>query len=189
MKRIIIFATIISCVFVLSCKSTQKENNKHEESQKIAIEDETKTEKNDLEEFNNEYTRSTLNVDVSIDDFNEDKKRILQIINELNVIMGEMNYNKWETYVDSESLIYWSKKANLQKAASRLPIKGIKLNSLRDYFIHVFLPSRKGHEVTEIRYETRTLIKAVQVTKENDVVYYTFRKINNDWKLYLPKID
>lgn len=136
-----------------------------------------------------EYTRSTSNVSVSKEVFTDDKKKILDIIADLDVIMKEMDYGAWVIYLDEESAAYWSRRANLQKAASRLPVKGLKLNSLQDYFKFVFVPSRAGHTVDEIRYETESLVKAVQVSDETDVVYYNFHKIDGKWKLSLPPID
>ena len=135
-----------------------------------------------------EYERYTLNVDISYDEFNSDKNRILQIIDEMNEIIEKRDYNAWVTYLDMDSAVYWSKRPNLQKAASKLPVKGIKLQTLHDYFIYVFLQSRKGYTVDEIRYENRNLVKAVQVAQETDIVYYTFKKINDEWKLHLPEL-
>ncbi len=137
-----------------------------------------------------EYARSTSNVEVSYDIFNRDKTKILKIISELNLIMDEMDYNSWEKYLDDESITYWSKRGNLQVASSRLPIKNIRLTSLRDYFIHIFLPSHKGYRIDEIRYETEYLIKAVQVddNENRDIVFYTFYKIGDEFKLHLPQL-
>ena len=137
---------------------------------------------------NDEYERSKGDLDISKDTFEEDKREILHIIRELDAVMSEQNYNAWVSYVDSDSVEYWSKKSNLQKASQRLPVKGLRLNSLNDYFKYVFIPSRKGRNVDEIRYETEAQVKAVQVEDEIDTVYYNFIKHDGKWRVHLPEL-
>ncbi len=136
----------------------------------------------------NEYERSTSNVSVSKEVFEEDKTRILAMIDELDAVMKNVNYKGWLTYLDETSKNYWSRKANLQKASSKLPRKGLMLRSLEDYFKFVFIPARIGRTVDEIRYETETQVKVVQVGEEADIVYYNFLKENGKWKLRIPPI-
>lgn len=202
MKKFTTF--IIFCVICLlfSCKSTKIETletepqNQPSESEEISEElpsfqepEPILVEKEQSPE-DLEYARSTSNVSVSYEVFNDDKTKILKLIEELNIIMNEMNYDAWEKYLDAESINYWSKRSNLQVASSRLPIKNIRLNTLRDYFIHVFLPSHKGYRIDEIRYETDSLIKAVQVdeSEDKDIVFYTFYKTDGGFKLHLPQL-
>ena len=103
--------------------------------------------------------------------------------------MENEDYSRWITYIDQDSINYWSQSTVLQKAASRLPVKGLKLSSLRDYFYNIFIPSRKGKDVDEIRYLTTDTVKAVHVNGDTDVVYYTLYKIDGVWKIHLPKLN
>ncbi len=134
-----------------------------------------------------EYERSIGDTGVSLDTFNQDKNAILAIINELADVMKSYNYNAWLTYLDDASISYWSKKPNLSAAQKKLPVKGLQLRTLEDYFKHVFVPARRGKQVTEIRYISDKNIKAVQVQEDVDIVYYNFNKINNVWKLHIPE--
>ena len=136
-----------------------------------------------------EYERSVGGVSVSKDDFEKDKKEILRIIDELDSIMKEKDYKSWLTYIDSESIDYWQKPVNLKKAQKRLPVKGLAIRNLQDYFKFVFIPSRQGRTITEIRYESNTYVKAVQVEDEEDIVFYYFNKIKGKWMLHLPPIE
>lgn len=136
-----------------------------------------------------EYARSVGDVSVSRDTFEEDKSKILRIIDELSKVMNEMDYRLWLKYVDSESVNYYSQPSNLKKAQARLPVKGLKLNSLQDYFKYVFVPARRGRNVTEIRYISDNYIKAIQVQENQDIVYYYFNKINGFWMVHIPPID
>ena len=134
-----------------------------------------------------EYERSIGDTGVSLDTFNQDKNAILAIINELADVMKSYNYNAWLTYLDDASISYWSKKPTLSAAQKKLPVKGLQLRTLEDYFKHVFVPARRGKQVTEIRYISDKNIKAVQVQEDVDIVYYNFNKINNVWKLHIPE--
>ncbi len=137
-----------------------------------------------------EYSRSVGDVTVSRDTFVEDKEKVLRIIQRLDGVMKDMNYKEWLTYVDDDSVKYWQQSSNLKKAQKRLPVKGLKLNSLQDYFKYVFVPARKGRTVTEIRYISDTYIKAIQVQEEgDDIVYYYFNKLGGYWMVHLPPID
>ncbi len=137
-----------------------------------------------------EYSRSVADAGASIskETFEEDKKAILNTIAQLDEIMKNRDYKAWVKHLDNQSIQYWSKKSNLQKASARLPVKGLQLTDLQSYFNYVFIPSRKGRTVEEIRYETDTDVKAVQVDGNKDTVYYNFHKVNGIWKLHLPSI-
>ena len=136
-----------------------------------------------------EYERSVGTADVSVDTFTKDKAEIRRIIQELDVVMQEYNYKAWLTYLDADSISYWSKKANLTAAQKKLPIKGLQLRTLEDYFKYVFVPSRKGKEIKEeLRYISDKNLQAVQVQEDEAViVYYNFNKIDDAWKLHIPE--
>lgn len=136
-----------------------------------------------------EYARSIGEITISKNEFAEDKAAIQAIIKELDVIMKNLDYKKWVTYVDQESISYWSKPVNLKKASSKLPKKGLLLRNLEDYFRFVFVPSRSGRDVPEIRYATNTYVKAVQFQDDTDIIYYHFNKIDGQWMVHLPPLD
>ncbi|MDE5797901.1 MAG: hypothetical protein K2H73_02575, partial [Treponemataceae bacterium] len=93
-----------------------------------------------------EYERSVGGADISRDTFEDDKAAILRIIRELSHVMKTLDYKAWVTYLDQESIDYWSRPTNLRKAQARLPIKGLQLKTLGDYFKYVFVPARMGRE-------------------------------------------
>ena len=137
-------------------------------------------------EIDDEFSRSTQEVTITKEEFNADKAAILKIINELSSVMTDRNYNAWLTYIDPESITYWSNPTNLKQASKRLPVKGMKLANLNDYFTFVFVPSRKGREVDEIRYISLSSVKAVQNSDNQDIVYYNFVKVDGKWMVKLP---
>lgn len=180
-----IFKTISALVFAsgffVSCAGTQAEVNARVENVPAA---EVPSVPVDAE-----YQRSKGNVDVSEEEFTNDKKQILITITKLELIMSNMDYSGWYSYLDDESIEYWSKSANLKRAAGRLPVKGLKLNSLNDYFKFVFVPARAGRSIDEIRYETKDTVKVVQFQEDTDTIYYNFNRIDGKWKLHLPSLD
>lgn len=194
MEKLFTKISLVSVFAFLSCASAPVEKAPQPEiEQPAAVEEpappvqEIEEEPAVIEKADDEYTRSTTAVSVSKEVFNEDKARILNIIKDLDTYMANMDYRGWISYLDADSLSYWSKRPNLQKASNRLPKKGLRLNNIEDYFKFVFIPARAGHTVDEIRYETETLVKAVQVQDNTDVVYYNFHKTGGQWKLVLPK--
>lgn len=176
MKKIIL---VFIAFLLVSCNSTRSNTSSVTEEEQVtvvSVEDE-------------EYIRSVKDVEVSKEEFSNDKKEILKIIDELSIIMINYDYENWLTYIDPESKLYWSKPVNLKKVSKRLPIKGQYLNNLNDYFRYIFVPSRKNQTVDEIRYISKENIKAVQVRGMQDIVYYNFRKINNKWMVSIPALE
>lgn len=186
------FSPFLVSLFLYSCASTQQAQVVTTPEEVPAVQKEVK--KTHIEK--NEYEKSVGSLTVSQDTFEADKAEILRNIEELKTIMRDFDYKSWLFHVDEESRIYWSKNSNLKKAQSKLPIKGLQLRTLQDYFKYVFVPSRAGRDVTTLRYESENYVKAVQVTDsetddsaEKYTVYYYFNKINGHWQLHLPEIE
>lgn len=154
----------------------------------ILLEDEP--EEDDVDE--DEYLRSTNALEnevVTKQEFSEDKAEILRIIHDLSGIMERQDVNGWLNYLDPESIKYYSTPANVRKAQKKLPDKTIQLNGIGDYFKYVFIPSRKRSEVDEIRYISKTNIKAVKVKDDNSInVYYYFVKVDGKWLVHIPTL-
>ncbi len=199
--RAVMAATACSAALLFfSCGSTKTEDVPPQPEKTVVAEEKTEAEVQPpvsgepekepvVQTEDDEYSRSVGAVSVSRDTFEEDKNRILKIIEDLSKVMKDMDYKSWLTYVDKESINYYSQPANLKKAQSRLPVKGLKLNSLQDYFKYVFVPARRDRSVTEIRYISDTYIKAIQVQESQDIVYYYFNKINGYWMVHIPPIE
>ena len=192
-KYVYIFALILSvCLFAVSCASS-KQVEKSAQVKTDNMGKEKKAESPVYAESEEEYARSTVDVDVTREEFSSDKKEILRIISELSQIMEKSDYDSWLKYIEPESVQYWSNIVNLAKAARRLPVdpkkplERPKLNNLQDYFKLVFVRSRKDRSVNEIRYISRDSVKAVQVEDDRDIVYYNFVRINKKWMISIPK--
>lgn len=201
MKKTFLLLNIITLPLIFnSCSSTKVQQTQIQAQppvQEIPSPEEPKTETpKKIEIPKDEYSKSVGQISVSKDTFENDKAEIMNIIDKLSTIMKDFDYESWLLYVDDESKSYWSKPSNLKKAQSRLPIKGLQIRNLQDYFKYVFIPARSGREVSSIRYVTETYVKAVQVVEpmtetssERTIVYYYFNKIDGHWELHLPEIE
>lgn len=215
-KNLFSFLLFIFLSFIISCASNKNEDVKENVSEPVENEKtEEVTPVNDavetLEEVqifeddmvesvdeiiysedDDEYLRSTEELglnEVSKEEFSEDKNTILQIIHELSEIMERKDTNAWLAYIDEESKKYYSAPANIRKAQKKLPDKTLQLHGIGDYFKYVFIPSRKRSQVDEIRYISKTNIKAVEVKEDNSVIiYYYFVKENGEWLVHIPPL-
>ena len=185
MKRIIF--TI--CAFLLislsfSCGSVPTEEKKEE----------TKVEKKEEKQKNDaEYQRSIGQLasgdSVTKEEFINDKAEIINTIKELQKIMDRQDYEAWLKYISKGSIQYYSSPLNIRKANKRLPDKTINLRGLEDYFKYVFIPSRKQSQVDEIRYISKSEVKAVQVLpNDSTFVYYNFIREDGMWKVNIPTL-
>ena len=192
MKKIKHSAIIALCIFsaflISACASARREKDSPAPPEKkMRPGTPAVSEKTDAE--NEEYLRSINHIDVTKKTFEDDKAAIMASIDELSSIMTGGRYEAWLKFIDEESIRYWSNPKNLERASKMLPVKGLRMNSLRDYFTYIFVPSRKGRKVDEIRYDSKTSVKAVQVREDTDIIYYYFNKINGKWLVHIPPID
>ncbi len=214
MKKTIIFTlTAFAALFTIifsSCASKPQEQNIPQEQEIIEdelppdeIPEEIQPEVTEIDEevilieeegdsSDDEYLRSIANLNetesVSKQEFTDDKNEILDIISDLAVIMETKDTLGWLDYICEESKTYYKNPANLRKAQKRHKNPLIEFRTIEDYFLNVFIEARKYSSIDEIRYVSRTKVKAVQVREDTDVVYYEFIKENDKWKVYLPPV-
>ncbi len=176
-KTIFSIISIFLLFIVCGCNTTKSEIQQPDKN--VPVEN--------ISKIDDEFGRSTQGVKITRAEFNADKNEILQTIRELSVIMTDYDFNAWMKYIDPESLRYWSNPRNLLNASKRLPSK-TRLSNLNDYFRYVFVPSRKGRSVEEIRYISRDSVKAVQPMQDRDVVYYNFVRRDGKWMVNIPEL-
>lgn len=174
-------------------KEDTSDSKKHNIKETSTVEDEPTLTLTISEEIDDEYTRSVKAIEtdevITPDTFAEDKKAILETIKELDLIMKNKDYNSWLNYVTPQSIDYWKQRPHLQAVSARLPGNKIQLKTLEDYFNWVFRLSRQNARVDEIRYISSKLVKAVQVSGNQDIIYYQFEKQNGRWLISLDTID
>lgn len=186
------------CIFIFSCGSTPKveedpvnvvENDVTTDlNEDVTIIDEIVEDSDDEEYLRSVNTLETSDV-VTKSEFEEDKAAILAIIEELADVMEEEDFNSWLDYISKDSISYYSSPKNIRKAQKKLPDKTLQLYGIKDYFKHVFIPARKNRRVDEIRYISKSYVKAVHVKNDKSiVVYYYFVKENGNWLVHIPEL-
>ena len=210
MKKKIFFIftalAVLTGVLLSSC-ATKQEEETIEPQAPVTEEQETVEEPLDIPEedegviliqeegdgSDDEYLRSIANLDeaeaVSKQEFTDDKNEILEIISELAIVMETKDTLTWLGFIDEESKEYYKNPVNLRKAQRKLPNKLIELKTIEDYFKFVFIPARRNSQIDEIRYISRTHVKAVQLREDGpDAIYYEFKKQNGKWLVYIPPV-
>ena len=196
-KTTFILLSLFLIGFCFSCKSTDV-NPEQQEDEVIDVTD--SEDFSDEVEFldepteeDEEYLRSIEKIEtaetVTKSEFETDKAQILKIISSMADIMNSKNVKAWLPYIDPASVEYYSNIANLRKAQKKLPDKRIVLKDIGDYFENVFIPARRRSQVDEIRYISKSNVKAVQVREDfSTVVYYYFKKIDGIWYVHIPPV-
>ena len=132
MKKAFIFV-ISATLFFLSCTTS---TNNVESTPDIKVSTDkttisTETDKDTVQSVQNdkvtksEYERSIEDMEgtaVSIDEFQQTKKDILQVIAELNKIIKNKDYESWLGYISPESKEYWTDPVNLANVANCLTL-------------------------------------------------------------------
>lgn len=201
-----LFLLILPISFLLfSCGSTPKVEEKEIQApEEVIVQEEPEEIFDDsddvilidevvVDESEEEYLRSINNLQaeeiVTKSEFEEDKAAILAIIENLAEVMEEEDFNAWMNYISKDSKTYYSNPKNIRKAQKKLPDKTLQLYGIKDYFKHVFIPARKNRRVDEIRYISKSYVKAVQVKDDASiVVYYYFIKENGKWIVHIPEL-
>jgi hypothetical protein len=172
-------------LFLVSCESTEPEPV---QEQPVIQQEQPKAETE-----NAEYNKAISKISgeaVSLNTYEADLAAIQATIAELDAVMTKRDFQKWQTYVEPDSITYWKNPSHLAKASSLLPRKDVKVKNLMDYFNYIFIPARVDHKVEHIRYVNPNSVKAVQVKDdETEVVYYNFVKSKGKWLVQLPTID
>ncbi len=190
MKHLLYLLIVLFVCIGVSCKSTDDIAMTEEVVNETEVQLAEEAEVILVNEDELEYSRSVagLTGEVSYDLFIADKNEILAIIEKLNESMVNRDYQLWRNYLTPSSISYWSNKMNLQILSTKLPGDDVVLRDLPQYFTNMFIPSRIGREVTEIRYDSPTAVKAVQVAGDTDIIYYDFVKENGKWLVSLPRL-
>ncbi len=192
MKYLHLLLAVFFAILLASCQTTEVESLTEDATPEVST-DEVQLVDNEvvlLDDNDLEYSRSVagLENEISYDVFQADKNEILSIIEILDESMQNRDYLLWRSYLTPSSISYWSNKMNLQILSTKLPGDDIVLKDLSQYFTSMFIPSRIGREVTEIRYLSTTQVKAVQVQGNTDIIYYDFVKENGKWLVQLQRL-
>ena len=114
------------------------------------------------------------------------KTEIQQLIQRLNSIIRDKNYNAWVSYLSTGYFSIISSPEYLERISQSAVLvkQRIVLKSAHDYFIHVVVPSRANDRVDEIEFESQNRVKAYTVSSKGERLrLYDLEKTGNEWKI------
>ena len=122
-------------------------------------------------------------VTITKKDYIDTKAEVELIVEELNKITETSDYHGWLKYLSDDYREHYSNKTTLQETSKQLPIQGITLNTLQDYFKYVFVPPRKNIRVDEIIFTSATTVDVIMKTSSKRYYVYTLAKEKSAWKI------
>lgn len=111
------------------------------------------------------------------------KSEIELVVDELNHITAKKDYNRWLSFLAPSYKEMYGDQATLKAASEALPVKGIKLKTLRDYFLYVFVPSRQNIKVDDIQFLSPTQVNVLMLHGKDLLLVYRIENTEDGWKL------
>ena len=127
-------------------------------------------------------------VTITKETYDQTKTEMEKIVESLNRITATKNYSQWITFLSDGYRQQYSQALTLQKVSEALPVKGIKLKSLRDYFTYVFVPSRQNVRVDDIKFVSPTRVDVIMKQGNTSLLVYGLENIDGTWKLIPSKL-
>ncbi|MGL4987254.1 MAG: hypothetical protein ACRC5H_08990 [Treponemataceae bacterium] len=178
-KLSFIFAFAFLFVIASSCVSTSSAKS---EEKKPAYSNQL------IQEY--DHAVRNLEVKISIEDYIFDKEQIIRKITELDTIILNADFEKWQEYISPESITYWSTKRNLNMLSRMYSAKGVGFATFKDYFTEYVVRSRLESSPDEIRYINQNYVKVVEIKNNKDIIFYEFvRNDQKEWLIRLRMLD
>jgi hypothetical protein len=103
----------------------------------------------------------------------------------LTQIIQRRDYDTWVTYLSAEYIRRISDPQYLQQQSEQPLLKqnNIRLNTLRDYFEHVVVPSRAAATIDDIEFIDENHVKAITAVRNTRAVLYLLVREDGGWKI------
>ena len=119
--------------------------------------------------------------------YNDTMDEIKIVVEGLNKTTASKDYNTWLKYLSDQYKKTYSNPAVLKTTSDTLPVKGLKLSNLKDFFNYVFVPSRQKIKVDDIKFLSPVKVNVIMITKGKELLVYDLEKINEKW-LLVPRV-
>ena len=117
-------------------------------------------------------------------EFDTAKSEIQKLVEDLNKIIKAGNYNTWLTYLGEDYRQRINSKNFLNDLMEKYPSFKGKINSARDYFNYVVVPSRTNDRVDDIEFISKNEVYAyTEDAKGQTVVLYHLKNLDGKWKI------
>jgi hypothetical protein len=123
---------------------------------------------------------------VTEEEFNFTKAEIQSLVEELNKIIQNKDYNAWINCLGTEYLAEKNSKTYLSQVSEqpRLKSQKITLANAEDYFTYVVVPSRVNNRVDDIEFITKNRVKAYTINANGQRLrLYDLENLGNGWKI------
>ena len=122
---------------------------------------------------------------VSEDVFKQIFSDIEFLIQELNSIIKSEDYESWQQYLTPRYKEEMSAREVLDKISDQPMLKkyNIKLETLRDYFSYVVVPSRSNARLDDLVFVDENNVKAIMVVSGQRSILYKLERTGNSWKI------
>jgi len=112
-------------------------------------------------------------------------EEIGEFIENLNLIIRGADYDSWLGFLSEEYIRVTADPAYLKDQSEKPLLKqaNIQLADLRDYFVHVVVPSRTQATVDEIEFLDENRVKAIAVLRGTRVILYLLERDDGQWKI------
>ncbi len=110
------------------------------------------------------------------------------LIDRLNSIIRNENFEEWSTYLTEEYREYYSDPAVLREISEDLRKKyryELRLRSLRDYFLYIVVGSRQEATLDKIDFIDENRLLAYSIVNETPVILYYLANDGEGWKIAL----
>jgi hypothetical protein len=124
---------------------------------------------------------------VSEEVFTETFEDIRRLIDDLNAIIREENYDRWLKYLTEEYIGHFSSPEVLEAKSEQPLLKkyNITLSSMKDYFKWVVVPSRSNARLDDLVFVDNEHVKAIMVFNGQRTILYLLEKDGDGWKIGL----
>jgi hypothetical protein len=120
---------------------------------------------------------------ISQEVFDTAKADIQRLVEDLNRIIRAGNYNTWLTYLSEEYRNRINSREFLNEINTYPGVRG-RINSARDYFNYVVVPSRANDHVDDIEFISQQEVRAYTLGSQGQrLVLYDLEYINNRWMI------
>lgn len=123
---------------------------------------------------------------VSQEKYQSSLKEIKALIQKLNTIIQNQDYQTWLSYLDQAYIQAYSNPDYLAKLSDKPILKknNIRLLTLEDYFSYVVVPSRSiNEEVDDITFIDENRVEAWMMIKNQKALLYQLKLYGKEWKI------
>ncbi len=109
------------------------------------------------------------------------------LITQLNRVIRAGDYDGWVGHLTDGYRLHYSDPAVLGELSARpaLQNRSIVLQSLRDYFTNVVMPSRSSVRLDDIVFKDQVHVRAVSIIQNSTVILYSLEYRDGAWKIAL----